>query len=87
MVVRRVRFVRCGCTGGCGKCGLNAHAAAAPGVLLEIVEEHTTKRWVPSMHLRVGDGTACGGAGADRLTTKISEVTCRTCLKRGKTGS
>lgn len=85
VVLRRIRFVCCDCrgVGACGVCGAEAHSLAARGVRVETVEERTTKRWVPSVHLRRGEGARCGTGGADEdcLTTVKADVTCTRCLK------
>ena len=71
----------------CTACGPAVHPLAAPGVMIETVDERTASRWVPSIHLRIGDGAACGATGVpdDRLTRRLADVTCRTCSKRKET--
>jgi hypothetical protein len=88
-VLRRVQFVRCDkCAGRlvCSNCGPETHPLAAYGIRAEVVEERTTKRWVPSIHLRSGTGARCraGNVEEERLTSKKADVTCARCLKFSK---
>jgi hypothetical protein len=85
LVVRRIRFVLCKhCNGGdgCEDCGSHVHPLATAGVTTEVIEEHTSKRWVPSIHLRRPEGrTACGRTDVedDRRTSDPNKVTCGHC--------
>lgn len=93
-VLRQLRFVRCKGCANCNskvvdapRCGPVSHPKAAVGVLAEVVETHSPKRWVPAMHLpgrdKDRDNAACGVfyLDKDRLTTNVAEVTCRRCQK------
>ena len=86
LVLRPFRFVRCPNHVGaaCKNCGPVVHPRAGLGVAIEVIDERVTKRWVPSMHLRVGEKPICRCAGVpeDRLTDKLVEVTCTHCLGR-----
>lgn len=92
-VLRRVRFIRCGCPDGCIRCA-GTHVLAAPGVRVEIVEERSTKQWVPVIHFHnafseVGaaeHGSARCGVDVEekRLTARWESVTCERCLRYRK---
>jgi hypothetical protein len=88
MVVRRFRFVRCSCEGnGCNRCGPAVHEMAGRGIRTEIIGEHATKRWVPSVHFVPEEGrkAACGvWAPSNRTTKKREDATCKVCLRRNK---
>lgn len=83
LVIRHVRFVACICATGCPLCGTNVHPLASPGVTVEIAEEHSRKRWVPSVHLRRDDKASCGTSHAsdEHLTNDRDKVTCSRCRK------
>ena len=83
VVVRRVRFVPCSCKGkGCERCGPGVHELAAVGVCLETVDEHASKRWVPSLHMKIDGKPRCGAPGAeDRMTDDRTAVTCTRCQR------
>lgn len=90
LTVTRLRFVRCpSCKKGCDNCGPKQHPMALPGICTEVVREHNSKRWVPSMHMhdttsKQSNATVCGSHAPERLVTAWAEVTCRVCLKRRK---
>jgi hypothetical protein len=96
LVIRHVRFVRCAVCNGtgsfpaagqiqtCASCGPTKHEMASPGVTVEIADEHSRKRWVPSIHLEKNGRTACGhGWSGQQLTSDRAKVTCKRCLKWG----